>query len=172
MNASERIVNAWLHSKGYFTMPNILLFGRQEIDILAVRPEGNKLKRLHVEVHVSIKPAGTIRAKRTIKASKEPFEQRIKEVYEKSFNGRNGAKREEVVKQFGSEDYKMAHVRSRRIVKEDISPERVKEEFNKYDVKLVWFEGILKELTDYIKKKGHTCSEETLSSVQLCSEFS
>lgn len=79
MNPSEKVVNAWLHSKGYFTMTNIMLFQRQEIDILAVKPEGNKMRREHYEVHVSIKPAGAIRAKRSITTSKEPFEQQIKE---------------------------------------------------------------------------------------------
>lgn len=67
----------------------------------------------------------------------------------------------------------MVHVRSRKLKKADISPEHVSEEFSKQDhnVKIVWFEDILKELTDYIKKQGRTCSEETLNFLQLCDEF-
>jgi len=172
MNASEKIVNAWLHSKGYFTIANIMLFQRQEIDILAVKPDGNELKREHYEVHVSITPIGSVRARGPVKTSHAPFEQRIKEVYEHSFIGTDGKKREEVIKRFRSNDYEMVHVRSRRIkVKQDISLERIKEEFGKYNVKVVWFEDILKELTAYIKTQGRTCSEETLSFVQLCNEF-
>jgi Holliday junction resolvase-like predicted endonuclease len=171
MNASERIVNTWLQSKGYFTMANILLFQRQEIDILAVKPEGNKLKRLHVEVHVSIKPAGAIRAKRSITTSKEPFEQRIKEVYEKSFIGINGTKRQRVIELFGSDEYEMIHVRSKKLKKVDISPERVSQEFRKHKVEVKWFEDILRDLILHISKGGRTCSEETLSFVQLCNEF-
>lgn len=96
-------------------MTNILLFGRQEIDTLAVKPEGERLRRLHVEDHVSMKPAGTIRAKKSITTSKEPLEQRIKEVYEKSFIGKDGKKREKFVELFDSTNYGMWHVHSRSI---------------------------------------------------------
>ena len=150
-----------------------MLFQRQEIDILAIKPEpeGNKFKRLHVEVHVSIKPAGAIRAKRSITTSKEPFEQRIKEVYEKSFIGINGTKRQKVIDLFRSPDYEMIHVRSKKLKKVDGPPERVIQEFRKYKVEVKWFEDILKDLIHYINKEGRTCSEETLSFLQLCNEF-
>jgi hypothetical protein len=63
------------------------------------------------------------------------------------------------------------HVRSRKLKKADGSPDRVQKEFAKHKVRILWFEDILRELKDYIKEQGRTCSEETLSFVQLCDEF-
>ena len=126
---------------------------------------------MHVEVHVSIKPAGTIRAKASITTSNEPFEKRIADVVQKSFIGTNGTKRREVIRLFDSDDYEMVHVRSRKLKKADGSPDRVQKEFAKHKVRILWFEDILRELKDYIKEQGRTCSEETLSFVQLCDEF-
>jgi Holliday junction resolvase-like predicted endonuclease len=173
MNASERIVNAWLQKRGYFTMTNIMTFQRQEIDILAVKPEGSKLKRAHYEIHVSVKPAGAIRAQRTITASNRPFVQRIREFYKKSFIGKKGKKRERVIQLLGSDDYEMIHVRSKKLHKNDTSPERVEKEFanQEHKVEVKWFEDILKDLISLINKEGKTCSEDTLSFVQLCNKF-
>jgi hypothetical protein len=60
MNATELTTSEWLGSQGYFVMPSVK-FGRKEVDLLAIRPDG---ERLHVEVFVCSRPWGSKRTPR------------------------------------------------------------------------------------------------------------
>lgn len=52
---AEEIVEEWLRRDGYFTIRGIKL-GVHEVDLLAVRPNGEKWECRHVEVQASINP--------------------------------------------------------------------------------------------------------------------
>jgi Holliday junction resolvase-like predicted endonuclease len=160
MNASEKLVNAWLQSKGYFTATNIPCGKGQEIDILAVKPKDNDM--IHVEVHVSVKPVGPVARSREY--ANDSFGQRITNIVEHSFT----AKRKFVIERFGSDRYRLVHVRSKRIVKQDMSLEDLKHEFLKHDVELVYIENILVDLMKDLKGRSF---DETMNFVQLFKEF-
>lgn len=59
METTERIVNSYCNDvRGWFTIQNIKCYGQQEIDILAIDPNGRgKKKRYHIECSVSISQA-------------------------------------------------------------------------------------------------------------------
>lgn len=167
MNPAEEIVNAWLNEKGFFTITNIQLFGRQEIDILAINPLTNE--KLHVECHVSVKPLGRLRAKGKLKEQEKPFEARIKEIYEKKFVGKSGTKAAKVKELLGTQNYKKIQVYG--VLPAEESADKVKKEFAKYGVEVILFEGVISELRDIIAKRGRKCSETIRSYVQLCDVF-
>lgn len=56
---AEELVEEWLNRQGYFTIRGIKL-GVHEIDLLAIRPNGNQLERRHIEVQASVRPIGYV----------------------------------------------------------------------------------------------------------------
>jgi hypothetical protein len=60
---AESLVEEWLNRKGYFTIRG-LKHGLGEMDLLAVRPDADRVVGWHVEVQASFRPIGYI-AKRT-----------------------------------------------------------------------------------------------------------
>lgn len=55
----EQLVEEWLNRQGFFTMRGVKT-GIDEIDLLAIRPTGDKLECWHVEVQISYRPVGYI----------------------------------------------------------------------------------------------------------------
>lgn len=55
----EQLVEEWLNKQNFFTIRGIKA-GVDEIDILAIRPDGSKLECWHVEVQISYRPVGYI----------------------------------------------------------------------------------------------------------------
>lgn len=55
----EQLVEEWLNRQNFFTMRGIKS-GIDEIDLLAVRHDGNRTDHWHVEVQVSFRPIGYI----------------------------------------------------------------------------------------------------------------
>ena len=58
METTEKIVEAYCrYVRGWFTIPNIKCSGQYEIDLLAIDPSDDSLKRYHIESGVSISRA-------------------------------------------------------------------------------------------------------------------
>lgn len=53
----EEIIEEWLISKGYFTIRGLKV-GIREIDLLAIKNNGEKTEYLHVEAQISFNPVG------------------------------------------------------------------------------------------------------------------
>jgi hypothetical protein len=56
---AEEIVEEWLNRSGWFTIRGIKL-GVDEIDILAIKPDGAGVKCRHIEVQASFNPIGYV----------------------------------------------------------------------------------------------------------------
>ncbi len=56
---AEELVQEWLNRKGYFTIRGLKL-GVQEIDLLAIKPNGSTVECRHIEVTVSHNPISGI----------------------------------------------------------------------------------------------------------------
>lgn len=54
---AERFVEEWLHRNTFFTVRG-LTAGRREIDLLALKVQGDQVEKIHVEVSVSVNPLG------------------------------------------------------------------------------------------------------------------
>ncbi len=56
---AEELVEEWLNRQGYFTIRGAKV-GVHEIDLLAIRSQGEGLERRHIEVQASLRPIGYI----------------------------------------------------------------------------------------------------------------
>lgn len=159
MEPAEEIVTSWLNQKGYFTMNEIKVgYYNKEIDILAINPV--TCEKLHVEVHVSIRPAASLRAWGHMKYAKESLERRIRcfclnkfvgavdkenRELKKRKNGTGIRCVEDVTKRlFNSEDYEKVLVVG-KLHRADKKDELMKE-LAKHRVKLVLLEDIVKDM--------------------------
>ena len=159
MEPAEEIVTSWLYQKHYFTMNEIKVsYYNKEIDILAINPVTGK--KSHVEVHVSIRPAASLRAWAHIRYSKEPLEQRIRcfclskfigavdEKTKKLKKRKNGTEitcvEDKVKKLFNSDDYEKILVVG-NLHRADQKDE-LEKELAKHGVRLVLLEKILQEM--------------------------
>jgi hypothetical protein len=82
---AEEIVQEWLNRKGYFTIRGIKL-GNHEIDILAVKANGQKLDCRHVEVQVSHNPIAYITDSKPTKKSAAELAASVTKWIEKKFS--------------------------------------------------------------------------------------
>lgn len=169
MNPAEEIINVWLNEKGFFTTSNIRVKWGQEIDILAYHPLTGE--KWHIEAHVSINPVGALRAHgRGIKEVKgRPLRDRLKEIYDQKFIGRDNTLAEKAAELFGTRDYKRIQVWGRLPSKHDRNT--VRSESERLGVNVLFFDDIIKELGLMMKESGKTYPETTRKFVQLCSEF-
>ncbi len=93
---AEEIVEEWLNRKGYFTIRGIKL-GVDEIDIIALKKQGDAWECRHIEVTASINPVSYIskvpkairkatgRAAHSAKRSNEELKDGVKEFIQKKF---------------------------------------------------------------------------------------
>ena len=107
LEISEDLVSLAYQSLGYFVLEGRKI-GRREMDLLAVRlgDDGEVAERLHVEISISVSPAGILR-KGSAWATKQPDES-AKEWFEQKFE--DSALRAEVQKAFHVPDYKKVFV--------------------------------------------------------------
>jgi len=161
VDPAEELVRIWLEEKGYFTMANRRIKGGKEIDLLAIKPDGDKL---WVEVHVPIKPLGRLRGPRhkAARYSKLPLSERIKGIVECKFDQE---KSEFVKKKLKGEPRKM-------FVFGDTGGDdekEVVEEFKKHGIEAISFKKILAELEETLKKR--TYMDPTRRYFQLLSKY-
>lgn len=69
---AESLVEEWLNRQGFFTVRGVKL-GREEMDLLAVRPSSRKPLGWHVEVTVSFGPIGYISPAPTERGGRTDF---------------------------------------------------------------------------------------------------
>ena len=153
MEPAEEIVTSWLKQKGYLTMNEVKVgYYNKEIDILAMNPATGK--KLHVEVHVSIRPAGGLRAWGPKKYANEPLEQRIRDFCKSKFVGavdkkerrlKNTCVEDTVKRIFNTKDYEKITVVG-TLHKTDPENE-LKKELAKHGIKLVLIKDVLKDMT-------------------------
>ena len=159
MEPAEEIVTSWLNQKRYFTMNEIKVgYYNKEIDVLAINPVTGKKR--HVEVHVSIRPAASLRAWSHIKHSKESLEQRIrcfclskffgavdektKELKKRKNGTKNTCVEDKVKELLNNDDYEKILVVG-NLYQTDPEDE-LKKELAKHGVKLVFLGDILKDM--------------------------
>lgn len=158
MEPAEEIVTSWLKQKNYLTMNEIKVgYYNKEIDILAIKPATGE--KVHVEVHVSIRPAGGLRAWGHKKYATEPLQQRIRCFCLSKFIGAVNKKDRELKKPcvedkakqvFNSNDYQKMLVVG-KLHRTDPKNE-LETELAKHGVKLVLLEDILKDLIKNMDK--------------------
>lgn len=174
MEPAEEIATSWLQRKGYFTMNGVKVgYYNKEIDVLAIHPKtGDKL---HVEVHVSISPAGALRAWGSKKYSSEALPKRITDFYRSKFVGavdkqtrklKNHCVRDKVEELFGPGEYRKVLVVGN--LHKDDPEEELRKEFEKHDVELKPLGVILKEVLENMKGVYMDTAKRY---VQILSEF-
>jgi hypothetical protein len=89
----EQLVEEWLNRKNFFTMRGIKV-GVDEIDLLAIRPNGGELECWHVEVQISYRPVGYIGGNTSArKRSTEELRYGVEQWVLKKFTGEKKIKR-------------------------------------------------------------------------------
>lgn len=177
MEPAEEIVTSWLKQNGYLAMNEVKVgYSNKEIDILAVNPR--KRKKLHVEVHVSIRPLGGFRAWSPARFAGEALPTRIKYFCQNKFVGaldketrklKNRCVEEKVREIFGSKKYgKMLVVG--QLHKSD--PEaRFRKELKRHGVELVLMKDVLNEISEKMKEKKEIYMDSALRYLQIQSSF-
>ena len=146
---AEELVEEWLNRQGYFTIRGIKL-GVHEIDLLAIRPNGNDLERRHIEVQASVRPIGYVSRrpkqvqKRTGKSgtsvkqrTPEELVMGVKEWIEKKYEH---PRKEKMRQQLASGEW------SRELVVHRIRYPEELEEFRRQGIKIHLLSGIVRDL--------------------------
>jgi len=127
----------------------------KEIDFLAINigEEGHINRRIHVEVHASVSPLGPLRPWSPAKYGKMSLKERVKFYYYDKFVGPtiegsgelvNRCVENKVIEKLGMKEYEKWLILGKLHRKD--SKEELIEEFNKYDVRVLFLEDILKEI--------------------------
>lgn len=174
MEPAEEIVTSWLKQKRYLTMNEIKVgYYNKEIDILAVKPATGE--KIHVEVHVSIRPAFGLRAWGDQQYAKEKLQQRIRYFCQNKFIGavnkkdrklKNRCIEDAVKKVFKSNSYEKMLVVG-KLHRTDPKDE-LESELAKHGVKLVFLSDILK---DMIEKMDEVYMDNARRYLQIFSAF-
>jgi len=141
LEPSEEIVVAWLNQKGFFTLNNYKV-GNKEIDVLAFKPRTGE--KTHVEIGVSVNPVPPFGGIRKISKA-PPLKERVKNYFEKKFQGTNDRTTKAVKEIFGTPDYQKMLVVGLLNPKYD-TLEGLQQEFEKHHVKVVDFREVMKEI--------------------------
>lgn len=148
LEPSEELVIAWLNQKGFFTLNNYRV-GNKEIDLLALKPKTDE--RVHVEVSVSVNPVAPFGGIRKISQA-PPLNQRVKKYVEKKFKGTKDRTAKAVREIFGSADYQKMLIIGLNENYDTL--EDLQQEFAIYNVKVVHFREVMKDLN--ITRKRYT----------------
>ncbi len=82
---AEEIVEEWLNRFGWFTIRGVKV-GAHEMDLLAIKPQGEKLSCRHIEVQASPRPIGYHCLQGARKRSEHDLRQGVKNWIEKKFD--------------------------------------------------------------------------------------
>jgi len=173
MDPAEEIVNSYFHSQGYFTMTNIKV-GLNEIDILAMNPRTRR--RVHAEVHISLKPTGKIRPWGPLKFQSRPQDWRVAAICNHKFIGsahkmsgkpRNRRIQEMVRTLLGSDKYDRWYVIGRVNPKDSLSD--LRQSFKQNGVTLVLFQDLLSQLDTSLGRAVHM--DDARRYLELCRAF-
>jgi hypothetical protein len=137
MNAAEHVTMRWLFSKGYFVMSSIKggshPYGRNELDLLAIKEaeNGGIERRLHVEVSVSPAP---------IHMNPE----KLDAAHDKLLSGKFTSVSPWVHTIFGGRPYERWVVWNNELTSE--ACEHVKERLRReHQIEVHWFDDVLRE---------------------------
>jgi len=123
----------------------------KEIDFLAIKPSVGM--KVHVEVHVSVRPLGPLRPWGPARYGKMPVERRVKSYYEDKFVGAtkeetgkllNECVRETAENKLGSRDYEKWLVLG--ALHPSDTEDQLRSEFRKHGVKVFFIKEILKQI--------------------------
>jgi hypothetical protein len=158
LDPAEEIVKLWLKCQGFFVIDGVEVgYRRKEIDFLAFDLKNDK--RVHVEVHASVRPLAPLRPWGSAKYGKLPLADRVKYYYYNKFIGAteegtgkllNRCIEERILEKFDGKNYEKWLVLAQLHPKD--KPEEVKREFKKHGVDVFF----LKEILEQIKFKGPT----------------
>jgi hypothetical protein len=149
-NPAEEVVRCWHYEDGFFTLQNRKV-GQKEIDILAINPSTQEKR--HVEVKVATNPIGAVRLRGPMRYSKMPLAERVREYAREKFEKVSSR----VIELLHSEEYTKILVLGRINPRYD-NPELVAREFEKYGIRVVYFDELVIELK---KKLGQKRSSDT-----------
>lgn len=123
----------------------------KEIDFLGIDIKNNR--RVHLEVHASVSPFGPLRPWAPAKYGKVELKERVKHYFNKKFVGsiatgtgelKNRCVKNTASKFLGSKNYEKWLVLG-KLYKKD-SEDQLKQEFEKYGVKVFFIRDILKQI--------------------------
>jgi hypothetical protein len=144
----------------------------KEIDVLALNPQSHK--KVHVEVHVSVRPLSALRAWSSAKYGSDPLPERIKWFYENKFIGRMDKEtrqlkdrciEEKAESIFGTSDYKRYLVVG-TLHKND-PEEELRDSLTQLGVKLILMKDIIRELLD----TSEVYQDDTRRFLQIISQY-
>ena len=124
----EDVVKSWLQTRGYFLMNNIKYGHNQEIDILAIKPNANKVT--HIEVSCSSNPQNIYGGDRKTYGNRLPpsenqvIESAIKYIEKKFLNEKVAKKIKELTNNDVEIERWFIHAKSKDERQKDIFKER------------------------------------------------
>ena len=152
MDPAEEIVSLWLQQLRFFILQGVEAGYRgKEIDFLAVDIGNNR--RVHVEVHASVRPLAPLRAWAPAKYGKMALNERVRHYHNEKFVGptiegtgelRNRCVEETAVRFLGDKNYEKWLVLGALHPKD--SEDQLKREFEKYGVRVFFIRDILKQI--------------------------
>jgi len=152
MDPAEEIVSLWLQQKGFFIMHGVKAgYGGKEIDFLGVDIKNDK--KIHVEVHASVFPVGPLRPWSPARYGKMPINQRVRLYYTNKFIGPikketvqliNRCIEQTATRILGSKNYERRLVLG--VLHQDDPENQLRNEFNKFNVKVFLLKEILKDI--------------------------
>lgn len=110
MNIGEKLVGSALQSLGYFTIQG-LKAGVREADFLAVKMNGEKVTLWHIEVQISRRPIGNLRAYARLGNTGDNPIKAAREYIDKKFFQRDLCRKIEFV--LGTKDYRRMFIHGR-----------------------------------------------------------
>lgn len=160
MDPAEEIVNIWLQQQNFFVKYGIKAGRGKEIDFLAIDINN---RRVHIEVHASVFPVGALRPWGPAKYGKLPLEERVKHYFNDKFVGatvegtgelKNRCIQNTVAKILGSKNYDRWLVLG--VLHKNDPEDKLKQEFEKHNVKVYLIRDILRETKFKGTAKNHT----------------